>query len=250
MENKITTYISNFEYTGIPFEYYLNTILKFQFYSFLKQYRQEIQKYKLFENASMYHILDIPTFTSEQVIKYEKKDTILPLNIQILNNIVKNVKHSNAFKKRLWWFTLKYMHILKESNIDVLLQTCKKHMTHFLFFKSKLQSYITSYEEKLNKIKIQKNIYFSKCRKIELQLEQTLTDEEYIKIHPFLKKYQAKYKSIFEKYEKYSTQALISNEELSQLLKIPKGTIDSGLYLFHIKCKEYYLKLSNNKHNV
>ncbi len=240
MENKINSYISNFEYTGVPFEYYLNTILKFQFYSFLKQYKQEIQEYKFFENASVYNILDIPTYTNEQSIKYEKPEMSLPFAIKTLNDIVKNSKHSKAFKKRLWWFTLKYMHILKESNITILLQTCEESMSKFLFFKSRLKKHITAYEEKIHKIRIQKNLYFSKCRKIELRLEETLTNKEYEKLQNLLQKYKARYQAIFEKYERYSVQALISNEELSQLLHVPKGTIDSGLYFFHIKCKEQY----------
>lgn len=250
MEAKIKDYIHNFKYTNVPIEYYLNVTLKYQLFTFQKEYYNKLNKNAIYEKKDVYHVLNMPTLTHEPMMVYQENqedETIGSFNV-FLDILTKNIVKP-AQKRRFSWFILKYSPLLQKSQVYSLLNYFNIKQEDFNVLYQKIQAHNNKRRQSLERLKEKRNLYFTKSRLLEARLENEETHyENKSAVMLKLEDNQKKYREYCSKIERYNIS--IPNSFLAKLLGVPKGTIDSGIFHFYRQCRKHYPKFIQKKRGL
>ncbi len=237
MDPKISRFILNFCYTGVPVEYYFNYSLKYQFYTFKKRHYKKMNISVAYKDRSIHQALDIPLYTQEPPVSYgEERDAeqIIKSFLYLLDNTA----NPKVYKKRLWWLVLKHSPQLERSFVKSLSEQLDISTQRFNYLTSKLYSLQQNVRNRKNELEGKRNSNFLGCRLLEIQKNNnTYTESEQIVVEAQIKKQRAQYQKLAKRFG--NRDNTISNSNLSKVLRISKGTIDSGIYLLKKNCKRY-----------
>ncbi len=227
MDTRIPSLINRFEYRNLPFEAYLNTTLRLQFLTFLKQVNKTYAQQAMIsqrEYATAINVAEVHEHDPTRLITNES-------TIQLVNYLIsgKNKKSkSSTHKHRLWWFLLKYRPEYPDLDylyIGKMLNLTKFDVIHDLRTTEKetlrLSKKKALYQERAN-------VCFHKAKTFEFTIKyKILCEQERIQAIHLMKVYKSRYTRLVKKArESYH----ISNKTLSTLIGVPKGTLDSGIF--------------------
>jgi RNA polymerase sigma factor (sigma-70 family) len=225
---KIPDIINRFIYYGKPFEAYLYTSAKWQMKSFLikkKQMRirenfivtEEIQKYSLCSEPEHEYIT--PTLTARKLLNVDNDNVI--------------TRESN--KKRLLFLMFKEIMNMDDSKIRgiALITGYNINCIHFcaLQLREKVQQRINRFEL----LRERRNKCFFNIRILQEEAACAFNSEQEAFLLAKLFKARKRLYIIIKELSHVSRQP--THKEIADLLQIPKGTVDSGLYYFKERFK-------------
>lgn len=255
IQEKIHKIIYRFNFYGIPLENYLYTVFKGQFFTYLKYYIDKEKKQSMNTIHKYYKSLNIPAFVMETNTEYETIQEDMQLSspamttqnpivsIDALCNLFKHTYQYKTFCKRMWIYILKYSPYFDDEvigkfalQVGIDTDTCINTLQILNVERHKRQ-------EKQKTLEKRSTILFSKYLEKTLlyqeQYEYLTTQEKNTLLHQIDETHNTYQKFINKKTEKRYT---ISNQVLSEVLHIPKGSIDSSIYHLKKMCKNVLAK--------
>ncbi len=234
MTHKIPNYIKRFVYKSTPFEKYLFITLKFQFITFLQITIRKTKERRMYNNE--HALFSVAPWTS---IQHESKSQTMDLVIYFINHYLK----TNTAHERLWWFILHYSPMLSQVRIKEMSKKLKIPENTVNYILLMLDNDIQTQRIRLCTLQRRCNIYFARRNLLDRELEEDiLIKKEQLCIQERREQYNERYHKFLEKLQNIT--CTISHAKLSNVLTIPKGTIDSGIALLKKQC----IKLKKEAH--
>lgn len=234
MAHKIPNYIKRFVYKSTPFERYLSITMRFQFITFLQTTIRQTKEIRMYNNE--HALFSVAPWTS---IQYEIKSQAMDSVIHFINHYFK----TNTAHERLWWFILHYSPMLSHVRMKEMskkLRIPEDTINHVLLT---LDDDIKIQRIRLQALQKRCNICFARRNLLDRELgEDMLMKKEQLYIQERREQYNQRYHKFFGKLQNIT--CTISHAKLSEVLAIPKGTIDSGIALLKKQC----MKLKKEAH--
>ncbi len=227
--HKIPKYITNFIYTSIPFERYLSLTMKFQFITFLNNTIRHTKETRMYNKAhALFSIAPWEDTT------HSKKELGMELLIWFINEHVK----TNTSHERLWWLLLHYSPMFPITRISEMgdrLGVAKEEVHRVL---ESLKEDIQQEQIRLNILQGRCNMYFAQRALLDRELEEDiLSKQEELRIKERRETYNQRYRKLARQLQ--NTMGSISHARLSEVLGVPKGTIDCGIALLKKQCLKF-----------
>ena len=212
--SRIIKLIQKFEYNGTPFEHYINVHLKFQIKTFLKRSKEKSLSTLVSSNASfVQEVFGLPYH-----IQDNDPDSIKPSNFTF----------SDIHRKRLVIALLKtYAHFDDESLLDICDSLCIDFSCITAHI-AQIEQLCASRIVRFHKLKERRNLVYSKLFLCQERLRVSYCNEEQNELRRKIKKYKTTLRRLIHEIKAVTIGP--SHRELSVILNIPKGTIDSSLY--------------------
>ncbi len=210
---KLSGLIDNFTYKGRPFEAYLYISLRWH----LLHYKRRIHKQKLsrtifsissFWEAAQYQ----PDYCTEQP---EESDTGRSLL-------------SATSRKRLVYLALRESEYLTHAMVEEIVAITGIDRRWFLNCVMALKAGLESRRSRLEAARRYRNRYFYHYHVLQLQLRQSTDPEKRRILESELVRTRKKLDRSTARVQHLHVHP--TNREISEVLKVPKGTIDSGIY--------------------
>ena len=210
---KIRKLILQFENRGYPFEAYLYTTLRWQVLSYKKKLGHERLERQL--------------FTFEPFWEVHQQE---PLYSECPPSQVSRELHKtfSTFRKRLIYVALRESEYLDNSLIEALVQYTQIDRRWFLNCVMALRRKVEDRKHRLEKARIYHNTCFYRYYIIQLQIQNCSSPAQTKLYHRELLKVRRRLHRVSLQLQKIHVHP--TNKEIAEVLNIPKGSIDSGIY--------------------
>ncbi len=215
--------LKSFKDQDKPFEWYLNSILRWQFKSFCKD-KRKIERF-----WGMSDQLDFWDLNYESYIP-QAEETV-PREPHLAG--ILGLDHSGKIKrpsdrKRFLFWVLKYARLLDDRSLDRLSELTGYDRDWLEEIGEELKARLHPREQRLEALKARQNKAFFKARLIEKELLFEAEPEKKELLSSRLKKLK---RTILLAQAQIARIPLCStNRDIGEVLKIPKGTVDTSLY--------------------
>jgi RNA polymerase sigma factor (sigma-70 family) len=221
--------LHQFRYSGKSFESYLNTVLKWQFRSYLRR-REKSRHIDTVKKKRYYCYSEEPVISVAEPLgglDFKVHNSLLK-SINFFLRLDKDGKLTESAVRRVLILCLKEYHFVDETLlkkvsllIDYDLEKLRQMFDTMHFMMERRQERVRKLQETRN------NLYFTlltKQEKVSLQIDPEKRTETYEMCR--------KIKTRLEKIDKRFPRALLypPNKLIAEILNIPKGSVDSGLY--------------------
>lgn len=241
MSKKIPTLVNNFKYIGTPFEGYLYSTCKGQFYTYIRQYNEKEKMNKNYHSYHNYRVLEIPTFVCEDPPSFEVYQNHHQNYLISIEDIIKKFQSTsfyNTFCNRIWLYILKHSVFLMDERIHEISSKVGIKSDACAISISKLSEARYFQKQRYNNHEqLCVKFYAKSIEKSQILYDEGyfLTSTEKEKIQRQLKQSQQLYRKTLYHFQNMSFS--ISNSVLAKCLNMSKGSIDSSLYQFKKLCR-------------
>ncbi len=230
---KLPGLIDRFEFCGKPFELYLNSTLRWN----IKTFRTRESRY-----TGMFIAVHKKPFylVSEE---NSEKDNFLPdLNITDTAKKVLNIEKSNqiipdAYKSRLFFVYLIECDYLDKRIQDGIIEMIGLNKKWVEDCSLKLKKKVEERVKRVKSIQNRRNSYFLELHILQ---EKVVFAENEIEKDEIYKKI-TKLRYSIKRFNKIIAHAMIhpTHREIAEVLNLPKGTVDSGIYYIKNSFKKF-----------
>lgn len=236
--------IEMYQDVGSSFEAYLATHIKFQIRTFRNLQHSSIQQLHFMYDEYRYSPRTTMSF-QDSYHEYAQKDESLSVlqDIFLVIQKSKSPMFQNTFRRRVWFFVVKHIKTLTVEQMERLshifsfdMNTLLEHRDRIFLHTQEKNDRMLRLERRINFLFYQFTICTQRLRKEGIN---TQADEQK------LADYRRKLHHTQERLSCISRT--LSNQDLSDLLHIPKGTIDSGLFLLKQTMKKYFTTMKENR---
>ena len=210
---KIHKLIMQFENRGYPFEAYLYTTLRWQVLSYKKKLGRERLERQLFTFEPFWDV------HQEEPLYSEYSPSHLPTG-----------SHNSftTFRKRLIYVALRESEYLDHSLIEAIVQYTHIDRRWFLNCVMALRRKVEDRKQRLEKARLYHNTCFYRYYIIQLQIQNCNSPAQARLYHRELLKVRRRLHRVSLQLQKMHVHP--TNREIAEVLNIPKGSIDSGIY--------------------
>ncbi len=230
--------IVRYKEIGKSFEVYLNTHIRFQLKSYFRNLgkahiRQTNITYQ--EKVSLTHSIarDIISEHSSDIQKYS-----LPIHTlcKIFEHIQKcNIRLCRGFRKRSLIFVIKYISRWTSEEIEYVAQQFNFDPESLFIVQQEIMIKKKRKQQRINLLEEQRNSLLQKLHEEQILNNRTGNAEKLNEL-----KYQKRLNSIHRRIQ--AIPRTLSNTEIANILSLPKGTVDSSIYLLKKSIQNYILK--------
>ena len=210
---KIRKLILQFENRGYPFEAYLYTTLRWQVLSYKKKLGRERLERQLFTFEPFWDV------HQEEPLYSEYSPSNLPKE-----------PHSafTTFRKRLIYVALRESEYLDHTLIEAIVEYTHIDRRWFLNCVMALRRKVEDRKHRLEKARLYHNTCFYRYYIIQLQIQNCNSPAQTRLYHRELLKVRRRLHRVSLQLQKMHIHP--TNREIAEVLNIPKGSIDSGIY--------------------
>ncbi len=217
--NRIEGLIKNFTFKGIPFEKLLNQTLKWHVKTYLA---------KLKKNRRLVAI-------NEQEAEIRVKELLNEDEIEIENDNPPIVLKGAASRKRLLFLVLIDSHNITDSEMKSFSQMTGYDYDWLLHLKDTLNKKLFNRSERLLQLREKRNNIYFKLLYKQNSYNEEIEYEKKVIINNQIDQLKKRLDAVLLEISKVPSRP--THAEIADLLEIPKGTVDSGLYYFQKKYK-------------
>ncbi|MBA7606058.1 hypothetical protein ES703_13196 [subsurface metagenome] len=232
--------VKNFHDQGKPFEWYLNSILHWQFKSFCAQKLKRERSWGISANQDFWELPDSPGCSENRELEPLDPQMAAVLGIDCCGRIKRN-----SDRKRFLFWVLKYVRLLDGQDIDRLSGLTGYDRGWLMGIIDELKARLHQREKRLRCLRAKQNKAFYRSRIIEEELLFEVDREKRAALSARLERL---------KQTGHLAQAKVariplapSNRDIGEVLDIPKGTIDTSLYWLKKKLSMLYAYKSGNE---
>lgn len=225
--------IERFHFIGKPFEAYLHTILKWRIKTFLVR---DSKKRDVLHILKDRHFLE-PLHTIDRGIHADDEIEISSAALQVFHGVNTDPIPANSDKNRLLFLFLKEYTV---SNPDYLPYISKitGYSEEWIIERAEiLRTYVRKRMKRFKILTEKRNRTFFQLYLMEKKLHEAYTDSEKKLYSDKIKILTRRLQMVNKEISKISLHP--THREISSVMRIPKGTIDSGLYYL----KKSFLKI-------
>jgi len=210
---KLMQLIDTFTYQGKPFEAYLYISLRWHIIHF----RKVLYKQKLSQTIfAMDSFWETPRYEADELKDVQKE----------LENPV--VSSNRTVQKRLIYLALRESEYLDHAMIEEIVSAAQIDRRWFLNCVMALKSKLDHRRARLTAARQYHNRCFFHFHMLQLRLRQCTDDRNREALELKLEKMKVRLRRSADRIHHIHVHP--TNQEISEVLKIPKGTIDSGIY--------------------
>ncbi|MBN2508635.1 MAG: hypothetical protein JXB03_00095 [Spirochaetales bacterium] len=211
---RIPSIIRNFTYIGIPFEYYLNVHIKYQLLTFLNRARRSRTKNRITANADF--IREIFDMYGTDIQNKESDEEKLS---QGFSDIVSN---------RLLIALLTCYDMFPEHMQRMMTSVIGVPYPTFISYTKILSQKTSERKLRFHFLNERRNLAYYRLLQYQQQLNESLTADEKHELKIRIQKCTITLRRLVK--ELKSVMIHPTHKEISELLEVPKGTVDSSLY--------------------
>jgi len=210
---KILELIDSFTYQGKPFEAYLFISLRWYILHYKRKGVKEKLSWTVFSHNSFWEVDQYEPFYGPEGSGIET-ETLPELN--------------TTSKRRLVYLALRESEYLTHSMVEEIVSATHIDRRWFLNCVMALKEKIEKRHARLEAAKRYRNRYFYRYHMLQLLLQQCPDPKNRGRIQTQLEEIKRKLDHTAERIRGMHVHP--TNREISEVLKVPKGTIDSGIY--------------------
>ncbi|MEW5816176.1 MAG: hypothetical protein AB1798_12375 [Spirochaetota bacterium] len=235
---KIPGLVSRFQFTGKPFEAYLSTTLKWQLKTFASEKKRRSAMYRILNNEEFWYIKE------ETSLYTEKPDLNIPPSVKKVLKVSSNNRVNDLSSRR----RILYLAMKGSLQITGHLIECVSIITGYkqdwLFdCIEKLTSRMEARKKRIAALEAKRNKSLFKIFYLHEQLVKEYENENRSRV--FLELIKEK-KRIAEAMDEISRVPLTpTHRDIAEVLGVPKGSVDSGLYYLKNAFKEVFCTTNN-----
>lgn len=227
--NRIEGLINNFSYKGIPFETLLNQTLKWHIKTYLTKKKNEHKILAVNIQEEEVKIRNMFTESAEFKIPECAK-------IQF---------KSKASKKRLLFLVLMDSPNITDLELKSFSDLTGYEYDWLLFLKDTLNNRLHKRSERLTMLREKRNNAYMKLLYKQSRYSEEIEPEKKRKLELQIERLKKRLDDT--RYEISRVPCRPTHIEIAELLKVPKGTVDSGLYYFR---KRYNSSIDENSYSL
>lgn len=217
--NRIEGLINNFTYRGIPFETLLNQTLKWH----IKTYLTKKKNYQKLVAVNI----------QEEEIKIRDLLSYSPENR--IPQCVKVEFKNKASKKRLLFLVLMDSPNVTDNDMGVFSELTGYEYDWLIYLKDCLNIEVFKRNERLTMLREKRNSAYMKLLYKQTRYSEESEPEKRLQLEEQIRRLRKRLEDT--RYEISRVPCRPTHNEIAELLQIPKGTVDSGLYYFRRKYK-------------
>lgn len=220
---RISRMLERFEDQGKPFECYLNSVLHWQYNSFLRRKNQIAREWRLSSYPGLWPQLQSVELPAGEESLYKYIKIAESLGLESSGKI-----RRKADKKRFLILLLKHSKEIgcSEIKLGAALTGTVEHKLRLAV--QELNERIAHKDERLRILRERRNRAFYKARLLEEEMDRVVDSGEWLVFH---KRLQRLNKSMRRAQDKISRIPLYpSNRDIAEVWGIPKGSVDTLLF--------------------
>jgi hypothetical protein len=217
--NRIEGLIKNFTYKGVPFETLLNQTLKWHIKTYLTKMKNEKKLMAVNIQEEEIKIRDLLSYSPESKSR---------LCTEV---ILKN----KASKKRLLFLVLMDSPNISDCELKTFSELTEYEYEWLLYLKDTLNNRLFKRSKRLTMLREKRNNTYMKMLYKQTRYSEESDPDE--KKHLLEQLQRLKKRLNDTRYEISRVPSRPTHGEIAELLKVPKGTVDSGLYYFRKRYK-------------
>ena len=236
---KINKIIDSFKITEVPFEAYLVKTLKLQIKTFaLKKTITDINR-KILKNREFWSYDDNEAYCAESSMDLYEKDpqpTYTFIKNIFSNNKIKRRNSDKTLKKRILLLILKNINNIRETEIPAIAEilNCDKEWLYDTF--SKINQKIENKIKRKKLFEERRNRHFCRLYYFHERLSDSEIAEERKEYSLVITKTKLYISKLTKKIDMISTEP--THKDIAEIMNIPKGSVDSGLFYFKLYLEE------------
>jgi len=217
--NRMEGLINNFTYKGIPFETFLNQTLKWHIKTYINKKKDEKK------------LIAVNVQEAEVEVKDLLRHDVGNNDDQFPHVILKG----DASRKRLLFLVLVDSPNINDDEMKTFSEMTGYEYEWLLFLKDTLNNRLYKRNERLIRLREKRNNTYMKLLYKQSQLSDEMDREKKILIDEQIRRLRKRLDDT--RYEISRVPCRPTHAEIAELLKVPKGTVDSGLHYFRKKYK-------------
>ena len=217
--NRIEGLISNFSYKGVPFETLLNQTLKWHIKTYLS---------KMKDNKKLMAV-------NIQEAEVNMKELLCYKNRENREDDLRVKLKGNASRKRLLFLVLVDSPNISDEEMNRFSQLTGYEYEWLLFLKDTLNNRLFKRNERLTRLREKRNNTYMKFLYKQSQLREEADPEKRSILTSQINRLKKRLDDT--RFEISRVPCRPTHAEVAELLKVPKGTVDSGLHYFRKKYK-------------
>ncbi len=235
IQQRTDALINGFEYRGFSFYTYLNKTLQWHLKSFRSGLKRKQYDQWMLEKES---ILNFPDIFESPVEQNSLKERILYL----VDTLGFSEKRRAVLTSRLFILILKNLLLMKESDYLECALALGYSVSDAMDIRILLLTYLEPRLKRREHFIIRRNKYYHKISCLEKQLKDHIDSELRDKLRERCLQLKMRKEKVNEHIRRINV--LPTNSEISRVLKVPKGSVDSGLYYLREHLEVYGNKAS------
>jgi hypothetical protein len=233
---RIPALVTRWRFTGVPFEAYLFASVRWQMRSFRIKQKAETLLRRTGERDEFWLTVNADdTFETERSTEPENAgnpDTVFGAHAGMS-------ELSSAVKKRLLYLTMKGALYLEQHHLKRIAYLIGVPYEQLERSASALRERLDSRLERLESLREKRNRAFFKLRCLEQKLAQNSCIETVR--NDLMRRIEIERRRMHEaQYEIARTPRMPSHKDIAEVLGVPKGSVDSGLYYLKESASELY----------
>jgi hypothetical protein len=228
--NRMFALINKFEFQGKPFEVYLFITLRYQTRSYIKRKKKELLYRRIFTHDTFWMVREHEPYYRSDTIAEER-----PAPLQMMPEVYQPLRATSGgtiedvtAKRRLLFLTLAGSFHITISLISVIASIIGYEREWLFACIVELRDRIDLRRHRIEELEAKRNRAFLQIYRLHEQLRDAVTSKEREALHAALSiEKQRMYNAIEELSHVHLAP---THKDLAEVLGIPKGSIDSGLY--------------------
>ena len=235
IQQRTDALIDGFEYRGFSFYTYLNKTLQWHLKSFRSSLKRKQYDQWMLEKESIQNFRDS---TEYNIIQNPLKDRI----IYLLNTSGLTEKRRAVLTSRLFILILKNLMFIKETDYLECALALGFSVSDAMDIRIRLLSFLEPRLKRRDHLIIRRNKYYHKISCLEKQQKDHMDSVLRFKMGECCRQLKMRKEKINDHIRRINV--LPTNSEISRVLKLPKGSVDSGLYYLREHLEVYGSKAS------
>ena len=237
---KILRMIDKFELNSIPFEVYLKKTLKMQIKTFAARRTEETAESRILRHKEFwpgeYSVQNM--HCCENIGDYETPSAGMLISEKLCALKNSGIIKSRSHKKRILMLGLKHINTLEEKDVSEIIELSGCDSLWFKSSKQKLTESILMRVERRQKLIERKNRFFCRLYYLHEKYAAETADTEKDRISGEICKVKNRIETLAERIKKISSHP--THRDIADVMKIPKGSVDSGLYYLRLYLEKKY----------
>lgn len=210
---KIRKLILQFQYRGCPFEAYLYATLRWQVLSYKKQLSRQRLNHQLFTYESFWDVYQEEPICSEPI------PSKVPYNIH---------NSFNTYRKRLIYVALRECEYLDNKLMEAIIQYTQIDRRWFLNCVMALRQKVEQRRHRLDRARQYYNTCLYRYYLLQLRVHNSDSPDKHAYYGHELEKNRSRLRRVCRQLKKMHVHP--TNREIGEVLNVPKGSIDSGIF--------------------
>lgn len=221
--------LKKFQDRGKPFEWYFSSVLRWHYKEYCSQKRKEEIRWTVARDAVFWELPEPTTNSGRMTMRESSRGNVVAMDRW-------GGSREATYRRRVLFLALKNAHVLDDAAISWISRLSGTKEDNLVGMVEQLRANLYQRELRLHKLYMRQNKIFTKILLLQRDLIWEVDPARKTEIVLSLSHLRARLRAQQRKIRGVKLRP--SNREIAELLKIPKGTVDTSLFWFRKQLRE------------